>query len=129
MTHDLAGTVNDQVLGFGYNPASQMVSRTRSNSGWEFTEQVQGTKAYAVNGLNQYTSAAGVAFAYDANGNLSSDGTNIYKYDAENRLVSVTGGVSVTLSYDPLGRLEPRRVYRRRLNVAHAAISRFLLAA
>ncbi len=105
MTHDLAGTVNDQVLGFGYNPASQIVQRTRSNSGWEYTEQVQGTKAYAVNGLNQYTSAAGVAFAYDANGNLSFDGTNTYKYDAENRLVSVTGGTGVTLSYDPMGRL------------------------
>ncbi|HEY1606277.1 MAG TPA: RHS repeat-associated core domain-containing protein [Allosphingosinicella sp.] len=105
MTHDLAGTVNDQVLGFGYNPASQMVQRTRSNSGWEYTEQVLGTKSYAVNGLNQYTSAAGATFAYDANGNLSSDGTNTYKYDAENRLVSVTGTTSVTLSYDPMGRL------------------------
>ncbi|HEY1604776.1 MAG TPA: RHS repeat-associated core domain-containing protein, partial [Allosphingosinicella sp.] len=76
-----------------------------SNSGWEYTEQVLGTKGYAVNGLNQYTSAAGVTFAYDANGNLSSDGTSTYKYDAENRLVSVTGGTSVTLSYDPMGRL------------------------
>ncbi|HEY1605144.1 MAG TPA: RHS repeat-associated core domain-containing protein [Allosphingosinicella sp.] len=105
MTHDLAGTVNDQVLGFGYNPASQIVSRARSNSGWEYTEQVLGTKSYAINGLNQYTSAAGTTFAYDANGNLSSDGTSTYKYDAENRLVSVTGGTSVTLSYDPMGRL------------------------
>ncbi|HEX4738824.1 MAG TPA: RHS repeat-associated core domain-containing protein, partial [Allosphingosinicella sp.] len=105
MTHDLAGTASDQVLGFGYNPASQIVSRTRSNSGWEYTEQVQGSKSYAVNGLNQYTSAAGVGFGYDANGNLSSDGTSTYVYDAENRLVSVTGGTSVTMSYDPLGRL------------------------
>jgi RHS repeat-associated protein len=105
MTHALAGTLNDQVLGFSYNPASQIVQRTRSNSGWEYTEQVQGTKSYAVNGLNQYTSAAGATFAYDANGNLSSDGTSTYKYDAENRLVSVTGGTSVTLSYDPMGRL------------------------
>jgi RHS repeat-associated protein len=105
MTHALAGTLNDQVLGFGYNPASQIVQRTRSNSGWEYTEQVLGTKSYAINGLNQYSSAAGATFAYDANGNLSSDGTSTYKYDAENRLVSVTGGTAVTLSYDPMGRL------------------------
>jgi len=40
---------------------------------------------------------------YDANGNLTGDGTTSYVYDAENRLVSATGGT--TLSYDPLGRL------------------------
>ncbi|HEX5182039.1 MAG TPA: RHS repeat-associated core domain-containing protein [Allosphingosinicella sp.] len=105
MTHDLAGTINDQVLGFSYNPASQMVSRTRSNSGWEYTEQVQGSKNYAVNGLNQYLTAGPNVYSYDANGNLKSDGINTYVYDAENRLVSVAGGTSVSLSYDPLGRL------------------------
>jgi YD repeat-containing protein len=43
------------------------------------------------------------AYAYDANGNLTSDGVNTYVYDAENRLVSRSGGV--TLAYDPNGRL------------------------
>jgi RHS repeat-associated protein len=105
LTHDLAGTASDQTLGFGYNPASQIVSRTRSNSAWEYTEQVQGAKSYAVNGLNQYLTNGSATFGYDANGNLSSDGTNTYKYDAENRLVSVSGGANVTLEYDPLGRL------------------------
>jgi RHS repeat-associated protein len=105
MTHTFADPGSNQVLGFGYNPASQIVQRTRSNSGWEYTEALQGTKNYAVNGLNQYLTNGSAAFGYDANGNLSSDGTNSYVYDAENRLVSVTGGTNVTLSYDPLGRL------------------------
>jgi RHS repeat-associated protein len=61
------------------------------------------SRGYSVNGLNQYTAAGGATFAYDANGNLTSDGTNSYVYDAENRLVSRSGGVS--LAYDPLGRL------------------------
>jgi RHS repeat-associated protein len=108
LTYDLAGTASDQVLGFGYNPASQIVSRTRSNSGWEYTEAVAGTKSYAVNGLNQYLTNGTATFGYDANANLSSDGTNTYVYDAENRLVSVrnaTGTVISTLAYDPMGRL------------------------
>jgi RHS repeat-associated protein len=64
------------------------------------------TKAYTVNGLNQYTAVAGTAQTYDANGNLTGDGTNAYIYDGENRLVSATAaGVTATLTYDPLGRL------------------------
>ena len=33
LSHDLAGTANDQALTFAYNPASQIVSRTGSNDG------------------------------------------------------------------------------------------------
>jgi RHS repeat-associated protein len=56
-----------------------------------------------VNGLNQYTGVGPNTYGYDLNGNLTSDGTSSYVYDAENRLVSRSGGV--TLSYDPNGRL------------------------
>ena len=44
-------------------------------------------------------------WTYDANGNLTSDGGNAYFYDIENRLESVSGARTATLSYDPLGRL------------------------
>lgn len=40
---------------------------------------------------------------YDGRGNLISDGLKNYSYDIENRLITGTGGV--TLSYDPYGRL------------------------
>ena len=52
-------------------------------------------------------------FAYDANGNLTSDGTNTYVYDVENRpsaslrtgmVCKTGGGKNATLRYDPLGR-------------------------
>jgi RHS repeat-associated protein len=106
-THDfiVSNPGADQVLTFGYNPASQIVSRNRTNASWEYTEATAGTKTYVTNGLNQYQQAGTTAFQYDANGNLSFDGTRTYKYDAENRLVSVTGDISVSLAYDPLGRL------------------------
>jgi RHS repeat-associated protein len=41
---------------------------------------------------------------YDANGNLTSDGTNTYTWDARNRLTAVSGGVSASFTYDALGR-------------------------
>jgi YD repeat-containing protein len=66
---------------------------------------VAADRAYAANGLNQYATVAGATYGYDANGNLTSDGSNTYTYDAENRLVSssLSGGTSI--AYDPLGRL------------------------
>ena len=44
-------------------------------------------------------------FAYDANGNLTSDGSSTFVYDVENRLVSASGAKTAALVYDPLGRL------------------------
>lgn len=101
---DLAGSGSDQSLGFGYNSASQIVSRTASNDAYVSTTAYNVTRGYSVNGLNQYTAAGSAVFAYDLNGNLTSDGSRSYVYDAENRLVSATGP-NVSLSYDPLGRL------------------------
>jgi RHS repeat-associated protein len=113
LSDDLHGTTYDIMTGFSYNPASQVVSRTRSNgslpafSGYSFNGYVTLSRAYSVNGLNQYGTAGPAIFTYDANGNLTGDGNAVYAYDSENRLVAKTGGGSgnVDLRYDPLGRL------------------------
>ena len=90
---------------FAWTPVGQVASRTASNDAYAWTASYNVTRAYAVNGLNQYVTAGPATFGYDANGNLTSDGTTGYVYDAENRLVSATGGHVETLTYDPLGRL------------------------
>jgi len=91
---------------FGISPASQIASEARDNDAYAFTGIPTANKAFSVNGLNQYTAVAGTGQTYDANGNLTGDGTNAYVYDGENRLVSATAaGVTTTLTYDPLGRL------------------------
>ena len=75
------------------------------NTDYLYTGNDNLTGAYQVNGLNQYTSVAGTAYTYDANGNLTSDGASTYVYDSQNRMTSVSGAKSGTLSYDPYGRL------------------------
>ena len=99
----VAGYANQYT--FGYNPASQITSLTRSNDAFAFTGTYNVNRAYTANGLNQYTAAGSAAFTYDLNGNLTSDGTNSYTYDIENRLVAMSGSTNATLRYDPLGRL------------------------
>jgi len=84
LRHELAGTTADQILEFGYNPASQIVSRSESNDAYASSTPNAQTRSYSVNGLNQYTSVAGAAHSYDLNGNLTSDGSTNFVYDAEN---------------------------------------------
>ena len=84
-------------------PASQFGHGGQRAYAW--TGNVNGTKAYTPNGLNQYANVAGAGFTYDPNGNLTSDGSTTYGYDVENRLVSASGAHSSNLTYDPNGRL------------------------
>ena len=92
-----------------HNPASQIVTRSNSNDGYAWPGSVAANRPYAVNGLNQYSSAGTATFDHDANGNLITATqppyTSNYVYDVENRLVSASGAQNASLVYDPLGRL------------------------
>ena len=119
-----AATPGDVTIGLtAYNPASQIVTRTRSNAAYVFDDPVEGSNDYthasgpaSPNGLNQYrqiTGAEPATIGYDGRGNLTfyNAPTNpedrVYGYDARNLMTSATvdGGSATTLSYDPLGRL------------------------
>ena len=78
-------------------------SVARDNDAYAWTGHYAANRAYATNGLNQYSAAGNATFGYDLNGNLTSDGSRTYAYDIENRLVSSSNGAA--LAYDPLGRL------------------------
>ncbi len=105
LTQNFAGTENDLVNSFTYIPSNQIRTFTVSNNRFRYTGEENRTGEYIVNGLNQYESIAGRALDYDANGNLTRDGSMTYTYDMENRLVKTTGGATSTFTYDPLGRL------------------------
>jgi len=106
LAHAFAGGTGNVTSTLSYSPASQLTGEARDNDAYAFNGLVNVNRNYAVNGLNQYSTAGPASFTYDANGNLTSDGANSYVYDPENRLVSVTGGHTANLVYDPLGRLQ-----------------------
>jgi RHS repeat-associated protein len=57
------------------------------------------------NSANQQTGFGGQTLTYDNNGNLTSDGTNTYTWNARNQLVSTSGaGLTANFSYDAGGR-------------------------
>lgn len=50
------------------------------------------------------TGWGGTSFSYDLNGNLTSDGTTTYSWNARNQLSGLSGGASASFAYDGLGR-------------------------
>jgi RHS repeat-associated protein len=103
LSDNLVGTAYDQTLGFGYTPASQIASNTRSNDAYAWTGHYNLNRGYTANGRNQYTAVASITPTYDAKGNLTSAGATSYTYTSENLLTSATGGIA--LAYDPAMRL------------------------
>jgi RHS repeat-associated protein len=103
LTLDIAGTSHDSTSAFTRNPANQIVTFSRSNDVYSWSDHFNRSDAYQINGLNQATAAGSKSLGYDGRGNLTALGSDSYSYSAENRLIAGPGGA--TLQYDPLGRL------------------------
>ncbi len=111
---DATGTTNDVTRDWTFNPAGQVHEEDIDNNQFATHALPISDVDYTANGLNQYTDIEGFNQSYDINGNLTvsrqSDGlggtlSTTYVYDTENRLVSMSGASSATLTYDPFGRL------------------------
>jgi RHS repeat-associated protein len=66
-----------------------------------FVHGLSSSVTYNYDLANRLEDVNGVAYTYDDNGNLRSDGVNTYTYDSANRLTSVNGADSYT--YNGLG--------------------------
>jgi RHS repeat-associated protein len=103
LNHTLAGTASDYT--FTYTNAHELLSEANTASNFVWQPPANASTTYVPNNLNQYASVGGISYAYDPKGNLTSDGTFAYSYDAENRLLTAAkSGLSASYSYDPLGR-------------------------
>jgi YD repeat-containing protein len=74
-----------------------------------FAANVYGTNTTNVLSVNL---PATVVFQYDANGNLTNDGTRSFYYDAENQLTNVTvaGQYQEVFVYDGMGRRRTKSI-------------------
>jgi RHS repeat-associated protein len=98
-------------LGYTYNKVHNRTGSSADNNQFIYDISADSQDAYVPNSLNQYSSVGGVSFAYDANGNLTSDGVNTYAYDSENRLVAAnTPQHAAGYTYDPFGRRTSKTV-------------------
>jgi RHS repeat-associated protein len=88
------------------------------SSWWSYPVATQSTTTYAANGLNEYTTVGLASPTYDGNGNLLTDGTYSYCYDAESRLTGIISAGTctsptttvATYAYDAQGRRKSKTV-------------------
>ncbi|WP_346189594.1 RHS repeat-associated core domain-containing protein [Rubritalea halochordaticola] len=108
------------VRSFGYDAKGQVVSDNHdTNNTFDRAYAFDGignrtsatedttTVNYTANSKNQYSAVGTTSQTYDADGNLTNDGTYKYIYDAENRLIKTTDQSDVTVTwykYDYLSR-------------------------
>jgi len=100
MTWTLGGNLVGD-LEYSYDADGRVIEKTGSLAQTNLPQPVSGN---TFNVANEMTAFKGVPFTYDANGNLISNGTNTYVWDARNHLVSLSGGNAASFVYDPFGR-------------------------
>jgi RHS repeat-associated protein len=100
LTYKLSGTPIG-TLTYTYDAAGD---RTVVGGTWARTGLPAALTSATYNAANQQTTFGGTTQTFDLNGNLTSDGTLTYAWDARNRLASLSGGATASFQYDPLGR-------------------------
>jgi len=106
-------TTYDDTWSFTYSPASQLLTRTNTNTTYRWTPPAAGTTSNTFDGLNRDAGVVALEpdcaeadAGYDCRGNLKRNGDWTYTYDVENRLIGASKtGTTATLTYDPMGRL------------------------
>lgn len=88
-------------LTYGYDLAGR---RTAVGGSYARTNVPAAASAASYNVNNQLTNWKGATLTYDLNGNLTSDGTNTYTWNARNQLVTISGVVNANFQYDAFGR-------------------------
>src|SRR4029077_20196614 len=114
---------------YGYDNASQLTSlnygalgnltyeydvsgrRTRMGGSFARVALPQSLASSTFNDANRLTQKGAATLTYDDNGNMTSDGTNNYVWNARDELASVSGpGLSASFQYDSMGRRVKRTV-------------------
>jgi RHS repeat-associated protein len=123
---------NGVVTAYAYNAGSQLVSLTYKRGGdtlgsltYEYDSMGRPVKvggsygrtnlptsltSASYNSANQQTAFGGQTLSYDLNGNLITDGTDVYTWDARDQLVSISGSVSASFQYDAVGRRRSKTI-------------------
>ena len=110
-SYDAASQLTGLVYKYGMNTLGNLSysydatgRRTAAGGSYARTGLPQAVTSVTYNVANQQTVFAGQSLTYDLNGDLTSDGTNTYTWNARNQLTSISGGTTASFSYDAFGR-------------------------
>jgi RHS repeat-associated protein len=94
-----------------FNNVHQRLTTGAADQTYQFAPATGSTAYGTANADDTYPTVASATLTYDANRNVTFDGANTLTYDVENRLIqAVSGGVTTTYLYDPLGHRKQKTV-------------------
>jgi YD repeat-containing protein len=95
-------------LTYEYDQAGQT---TKTGGSLARTDLPTALGSTAYSDANQMTGFSTQSLTYDNNGNLTSDGSNTYTWNARNQLVAISGaGLSASFTYDAGGRRSSKTI-------------------
>jgi RHS repeat-associated protein len=97
-------------LTYTYDTAGRRLSMGGSLAAVTLPANVAGGSGTTYNADNEQTTFNGTSFSFDADGNLTNDGTNTYSWNGRNQLTSISGGSSASFVYDGVGRRQTKRI-------------------
>lgn len=92
---------------YQYDADGQVTQKTGTFAQSQLPSAVAGN---SFNAANEMTAFNGTPLTYDANGNLTNDGTNTYAWDARNHLTAISGPNTASFAYDADGRRAQKTV-------------------
>ena len=107
-------------LTYGYDADGRVTSKGGTLAATNLPNSVTGNTFNADNGMTGFN---GATLSYDANGNLTSDGTNNYTWDARNHLTAISGAVAASFTYDALGRRASKSIAGTTTNVVYDVLN------
>jgi RHS repeat-associated protein len=119
LTYKAGGTTLGTIT-YSYDAAG---ARTAIGGTWARTGQPAALGSATYNAANHQITFAGQTLTYDLNGNLTSDGTNTYTWNARNQLVAVAGPVAATFGYDGAGRRQTKTIGGITTNFLHDGLN------
>jgi RHS repeat-associated protein len=94
-------------LTYTYDAAGR---RTSVGGSWARTGIPSALTSAIYDAANRIATWSGTSFTYDLNGNLTSDGTTSYTWNARNQLTALSGGSIASFQYDGTGRRRGKTV-------------------
>ena len=94
-------------LEYSYDADGRVIEKTGSFAQTGLPQAVTGNM---FNAANEMTAFNGTPQTYDANGNLTNDGTSTYNWDARNHLTAIAGPNAASFAYDADGRRAQKTV-------------------
>jgi RHS repeat-associated protein len=95
-------------LAHTYDPAGQRTTATESYARTGLPAAISSATYDAANRITGWNGNTWPASYWDGNGNLATDGTNTYTWNARNELTGITGGGTASFAYDAFGRRQSK---------------------